>query len=162
MISSMFDRTFVSLICIIGLTTMGGLLTSCAKSSKTERLITESGLDGYVFRALNVDFEFEYKALDYRILTDESKELVEQWRISVPADDLIAVARVIENSTSNTCQVTTRLPRNGAVDGGSEKKSVYKCRVKLHEKQMALFASFWSDSEVVTVAIRHLILTGIL
>lgn len=158
---STFRHALVRWSCIFTFTLSLLMMSSCSKEKKPRTPINEIGLDKYVFRALDINFEFEFEIFEYKVIDKEKGEFSEQWKIIVSDDALDNVVNAINDPSSRKCRVTVSLPGDGAVPRGTAHIPAYVCQVNLYDEHLSLYASFKSDSNVVTVAVSELHLSGV-
>lgn len=158
---STFRHALARLGFIFTFTLLLFMMFSCSKDKEPRTPINEIGLGKYVFRALDVDFEFEYEILEYRVFEKGKGEFSEQWKILVADDVLKDVADTIKDPNSRKCRVTVSLPGEGSVPRGTESIPAFICRVENYEERLSLYAFFKSDSDIVTVAVSELHLSGV-
>lgn len=133
------------------------LLFAC--SSKEPRTpVKELGFDAYMYKALNVDFEFEYEIIKYYVSEMEQGGFGETFVIRVKFKDLEKITNSIK--LSNSCQVVST-PAGNPLNASAGTVSGYRCVTDLRSELLSAYAFFKEDFNEITFAFSDLHLTGV-
>lgn len=161
MMESKFEFSFLKAFISYFLMTASNLFYVSACSEKETRIpIKQLGFEKYVYRALDVGFEFEYMVTDYQLTEEEEGKFEERFILSLEKEEYEKVFKAA--SSFRYCRLAWANPESDQKDNsGTGTIDAYICRVSLRPEGIFLGSSFKEDIHKISVVASELNQTGV-